>query len=427
MDGRIPRLSLIFVLLAVVGFILLISNITSLEDFNDQLTSTFYKIQSSIHSAFETPDNVLLAEVNYTYCAQFVQKPTAEEAIEERHLFNSIAWPDPPVKDLPAEFSSNPAKSYYVVQGEPEQHIGGQLVVNVHVHNFLGLPKRHGGDFLTARLHSPKLGAGVVGKVHDHNDGNYTVLFPLLWAGEVQVEITMVHPSEAVAVLKRLRKEQTHTMIFKSQFRSGDLSETTECDMCLPHNQKPLCNYTDLETGEPCLRKVGPFMLVDDTNNILVKFRCHGTPLRCPPAYTSELRYVANEIDRIQGGPNTVYIISVWAHFGTYPIEAYIRRLRQIRKAVVRLLNREPDTLVVIRTPNMQKLNPAHSLFYSNWFCLQIDTVLRGMFKGLNVKFLDAWEMVLAHYLPHDLHPPQLIIKNMVDVILSYICPAGKT
>ncbi|KAG7331330.1 hypothetical protein KOW79_005299 [Hemibagrus wyckioides] len=561
MDGRTPRLSLIFVLLAVVGFILLISNITSLEDFNDQLTSTFYKIQSSIHLAFEPPDNVLLAEVNYTYCAQFVQKPTAEEAIEERHLLNSTAWPDPPVKDLPVEFSSNPAKSYYVIQGEPEQHIGGQLVVNVHVHNFLGLPKRHGGDFLTARLHSPKLGAGVVGKVHDHNDGNYTVLFPLLWAGEVQVEITMVHPSEAVVVLKRLRKEQTHTVSFKSQFRSGGLSESTECDMCLPHNQKPLCNYTDLETGEPwycykpkklgcdtrinhykegyrktllnkneaeffkrgvnikvpipaakmdrvtvlpaendqtkvestnnaagyyfqdtwrslsgsaiqhftsssaitsCLKgklvymhgdstirqwfeylakfvpnlkpfnlyspiMVGPFMLVDDTNNILVKFRCHGTPLRSTPVYTSELRYVANEIDRIEGGPNTVYIISVWAHFSTYPIEAYIRRLRQIRKAVVRLLNREPDTLVVIRTPNMQKLNPADSLFYSNWFCLQIDTVLRGMFKGLNVKFLDAWEMVLAHYLPHDLHPPQPIIKNMIDVILSYICPAGKT
>ncbi|KAK3542771.1 hypothetical protein QTP70_002971 [Hemibagrus guttatus] len=221
------------------------------SDVNDQITSTFYKIQSSIHSAFEPSDNVWPVEVNYTYCAQFVQRPTAEEAMEERHLLDSIAWPDPPVKGLPVEFSSNPAKSYYVIQGEPEQHIGGQLVVNVHVHNFLGLPKRHGGDFLTARLHSPKLGAGVVGKVHDHNDGNYTVLFPLLWAGEVHVEITMVHPSEAVVVLKRLRKEQTDTVIFKSLFRSGDLSETTDCDMCLPHNQKPLCNYTDLETGEP--------------------------------------------------------------------------------------------------------------------------------------------------------------------------------
>ncbi|GAA6085106.1 NXPE family member 3-like [Tachysurus ichikawai] len=361
--------------------------------------------------------------------------------------------------------------------------------------------------------------------------------------------------------LKRLREEQTDTVVFKSLFRSGALSETTDCDMCLPINQKPLCNYTDRETGEPwycykpknlgcdtrinhynggyrttffnkyeadffrsgvnvkvpipaaevdhvtvlpaennqtkvkstynaagyyfkdnwrslsgaaiqqfnnasaitnCLRgkivymhgdstirqwfeyltayvpnlkpvnlysleKVGPFMLVDNSNNILVKFRCHGPPLRSTPVYSSELRYIANEIDRIQGGPNTVFILTVWTHFATYPIETYIRRLRHIRKAVVRLLNREPDTLVVIRTANLQTLNPAYSLFYSNWLSLQIDTVLRAMFKGLNVKMLDAWEMTLAHHLPHDLHPPKAIIKNMVDVILSFTCPVGKT
>lgn len=189
--------------------------------------------------------------VNQTYCGQFVQKPTAEEAIEQRHLLNSLAWPGPLVKGLPVKFSSNPAKSYFVIQGPPEQHIGDQLVVNVHVHNFLGQPKKHGGDFLISRLHSPELRAGVAGKVHDHNDGNYTVLFPLLWAGVVKVQITMLHPSEAMVFLKRLREEQTDTVVFKSLFRSGALSETTDCDMCLPINQKPLCNYTDRETGEP--------------------------------------------------------------------------------------------------------------------------------------------------------------------------------
>ncbi|KAK2850226.1 hypothetical protein Q7C36_009009 [Tachysurus vachellii] len=561
MVGRTPRLSLIFAVLAVIGFILLISIITSLKDLkNHQLRFPLYKIKSSIHSAFKPPKVMSPVVVHQKYCGQFVQKLTEEEAIEQRHLLNSLAWPGPPVKGLPVNFSSNPAKSYFVIQGPPEQHIGDQLVVKVHVHNFLGQPKKHGGDFLIARLHSPELRAGVAGKVLDHNDGNYTVLFPLLWAGVVKVQITMLHPSEAMVFLKRLREEQTDTVVFKSLFRSGSLSETTDCDMCLPINQKPLCNYTDLETGEPwycykpkklgcdtrinhynggyrktffnkyeadffrsgvnvrvpipaaevdhvtvlpaennqtevkstynaagyyfqdnwrslsgaatqqfnnssaitnCLRgkivymhgdstirqwfeylaafvpnlkpvnlyslnKVGPFMLVDNSNNILVKFRCHGPPLRSTPVHSSELRYIANEIDRIQGGPNTVFILTVWTHFATYPIETYIRRLRHIRKAVVRLLNREPDTLVVIRTANLQTMNPAYSLFYSNWLSLQIDTVLRAMFKGLNVKMLDAWEMTLAHHLPHNLHPPQAIIKNMINVILSFTCPVGK-
>ncbi|KAB5576907.1 hypothetical protein PHYPO_G00203910 [Pangasianodon hypophthalmus] len=547
MDGHIPRLTLIFILLALSGFILLISNITSLG--------------SSIHSAFKPPEILWPLEVNHTYCAHFGQEPTAEEAKEERDLLNSIAWPGPLVQDLPVEFSSDPAKSYFVIQGPAEQYIGGQLVVHVHVQNFLGLPKDHGGDFLIARLHSPELGAGVAGKVHDHHNGNYTVLFPLLWTGEAWVEITMVHPSEAVVVLKRLQEEHPDRGFFKSLFRSGALSETTVCNLCLPLNEKPLCNYTDPLTGEPwycykpemlgcdtrvthckggikpnlitkyeeqffqsgvnlkvpihatgmgsvtvlpaeegqtqvknnytaagyyynnswrplnamdmhefndssvithCLRgkllymfgdstirqwfeyltafvpnlkKInlysrtisGQFVAVDSKNNIMVSYRCHGPPIHFPTVFSSELRYVSNELDRIEGGPNTVVLVSVGSHFNTFPVEVYIRRLWHIRRAVVRLLNREPATLVVVRTVNMRKLNLQISLSNSDWFSLQQDAVLRAMFQGLNIQMLDAWEMTLAHHLPHDLHPPLPIIKNMIDLILSRICRVGKT
>lgn len=231
---------------------------------NAQLVSTFYKIQSNVHSVFKPPEILWPLEVNHKFCAHFGQKPTADEAEEERSLLNSIIWPGPLVKNLSVELSSSPAKSYFKIQGPAEQHVGGQLLVTVHVQNFLGLPKKHGGDFLIARLHSPKLGAGVAGKVHDHNDGNYTVLFPLLWAGVVQVQITMVHPSEAVVVLKRLQVGQPDRGSFNSLFRSATLSETTVCNLCLPLDQQPLCNYTDPLTGEPwyCYK---PKMLGCDT------------------------------------------------------------------------------------------------------------------------------------------------------------------
>ncbi|KAK2850081.1 hypothetical protein Q7C36_008864 [Tachysurus vachellii] len=560
MERQIPRFVTVFILLALSGFIILVCNITSLEKLSGQVISTFYQIQNSIHSAFKSPGSLWPLELNHTYCAHFGQEPSAEEANEERYLLSSIAWPGPLVQGLPVELSSDPSKSYFVIQGPAEQQIGGQLVVNVHVQNFLGLPKKHGGDFIIARLHSPELGAGVVGQVQDHHDGNYTVLFPLLWVGVAWVEITMVHPTEAVVVLKRLQEEQPNRVFFKSLFRSGFLSETTVCNLCLPLNQQPLCNYTDPETGEPwycykpkilgcdkrinhykggykknliteyeaqffqsdvnikvpihasgmdnvtvlpagkglaklknnyktagfyfhniwrplhgavlqqfndssnitqCLRgkimymlgdstvrqwfeyltasvpelkefnfhspkNVGPFMAVDSKNNILVSYRCHGPPIRFTSVHSSELHYVANEIDRIKGGPDTVILMSVWSHFSTFPIEVYIRRLRHIRKAVVRLLNREPTTLVMIRTANLQKLDPESSLFNSDWFSLQIDSVLRAMFRGLNVQLLDAWEMTLAHHQPHLLHPPPAIIKNMIDMILSHICPVGK-
>ena len=173
-------------------------------------------------------------------------------------------------------------------------------------------------------------------------------------------------------------------------------------------------------------RDVGPFMAVDSKHNILLKYRCHGPPIRFPPISTSELRYVANELDSLPGGANTVVAISIWAHFSTFPVEAYIRRMRHVRRALVRLLDRSPGTLVVIRSANLQALDQEVSLYNSDWFSLQLDRVLRPMFMGLGVVFVDAWEMTLAHHHHHQLHPPLAIIKNTMDLILSHVCPTKK-
>lgn len=163
-------------------------------------------------------------------------------------------------------------------------------------------------------------------------------------------------------------------------------------------------------------------MAVDSTHNILLKYRCHGPPIRFSTVLSSQMRYASNELDALAGGPDTVVVLSVWAHFSTFPVEVYIRRLRHIRQAVVRLLDRAPGTLVVIRTANLQALDQDVSLYNSDWYSLQLDQVLRTMFNGLDVLLVDAWQMTLAHHFPHALHPRPAIIKNMVDLLLSYIC-----
>ncbi|XP_078021451.1 NXPE family member 3-like isoform X1 [Epinephelus lanceolatus] len=171
-------------------------------------------------------------------------------------------------------------------------------------------------------------------------------------------------------------------------------------------------------------KRAGPYMALDYANNIRVTYRFHGPPIRIVTVPTRELRHIANEIDGLIGGTNTVVLFCVWAHFGPYPMELYIRRLQSIRRAVVQLLDRAPGTVVIIRIGNPQDLTVYSSLSKSDWYSLRFNKVLRLMFKGLNVHLIDAWEMVLAHYLPHILHPPPAIIKNMMNVILSYICPA---
>ncbi|XP_059182365.1 NXPE family member 3-like [Centropristis striata] len=272
--------------------------------------------------------------------------------------------------------------------------------------------------------------------------------------------VMLVHASEAIPVLNRLSSEHPDRVFFKGVFRSGRLTETTICNICLRPTQQPLCNFTDprtlvlLQAKEPKLgvnMKVyipasgpasvpvlpkneglqefdmhtfwlaGPFIALDYSNNILVKFRCHGPPIRYGPLPIRDLHYIHDELDGITGGPNNVVVFCIWAHLTTFPMELYIRRLQNIRRAVVRLLDRAPGTKVIIRTGNPQELFETY--MESDWCTLQRDRVLRAMFKRLNVHLIDAWEMVQAHYFPHNLHPDYPIIKNMMDLLFSYICP----
>ncbi|XP_041637265.1 NXPE family member 3-like [Cheilinus undulatus] len=484
------------------------------------------------------------------------------DAKEERLLLDSIAWPETPLVPLSLiQMSDSAHSSFTILPGRDgrEWHVGDQLEVMIQMRDFKGNPKKYGGDFLIAQLNNWKLDAGVAGRVVDHLNGSYSAFFTLPWQGRARVEVTLVHPSEAVTVLHRLSREQPYRVFFKSIFRSGSISESTICNVCLRQTNQTLCNFTDLRTGEPwfcykpeklscdarvshssagfkktltddeerlfqknvnmkvsipasglfsvvvlpqrkgqlkvnqrsrksepsgyyykgawrsldgtkvhqfsnasaisdCLRdkkvhlygdstirqwfeyldvllpdakkvnvssvkRTGPFMMWDDEKKILVTYRCHGPPLSSYYVSASQLHYIANELDELVGGTDTVVAFDIWAHFCPFPMELYIRRLQSIRRAVIRLLNRAPGTLVVIRTANLREMTPYVALIGSDWFSFQRDKVLRAAFKGLNVRMVDAWEMTLAHQLPHRFHPQPPIVGNMINVFLSYICP----
>ncbi|XP_066270201.1 NXPE family member 3-like [Branchiostoma lanceolatum] len=83
---------------------------------------------------------------------------------------------------------------------------GDVLKVRVIARDAEGRRKTHGGDFLRARLIGDRSRReSSAGHVTDHGNGGYTVQFPLYWVGGVSVRIQLVHPSEAVEVLRRVR------------------------------------------------------------------------------------------------------------------------------------------------------------------------------------------------------------------------------
>ncbi|XP_074007682.1 NXPE family member 3 isoform X2 [Numenius arquata] len=481
------RLQIFCLLMAVLAIVVLVHNFFQLEHLDDDTISG---------SNWITENNVQHSQTTKTtrkpYCGYKQQTLSKREQAEQESLLAAIQWPKPPSGKLAFLQSTDPAHSdFVIVKPSGFFRVGDQLEVLVRMKDFQGKPKQYGGDYLQARIHSPLLKAGATGRIVDCRNGLYKVFFTLLWPGEVKVSVSLVHPSEAIQVLLRLREERPDRVYFKSSFKSGRYSETTECNVCLP-GDLPVCNFTDLYTGEPWFcykprklscasrishakggyqkglltqeeslffqsdvnikrpifssgpdsvivkpkaftdlvefnlgspKNVGPFMSVDLKHNILLKFRCHGPPIRFSTVFSSELRYIANELNGIVGGRNTVIAITIWSHFSTFPVEVYIRRLRNIRRSIIQLLDRSPKTLIVIRTANVQELGPEVSLFNSDWYSFQLDSVMRKMFSGIAVHFVDAWEMSLAHYLPHNLHPEEVIVRNQIDAFLSYVCP----
>ncbi|KFQ81880.1 NXPE family member 3, partial [Phoenicopterus ruber ruber] len=242
------RLQIFCLLMAVLAIVVLVHNFFQLEHLDDDTVSgsnwiTENNVQHSLSQTTKT--------TRKPYCGYKQQTLSRSEEAEQESLLAAIQWPKPPDGKIAFVQSTDPAHSdFVIVKPNGFFKVGDQLEVLVRMKDFQGKPKQYGGDYLQARIHSPLLKAGATGRIVDCHNGLYKVFFTLLWPGEVKVSVSLVHPSEAVQVLLRLREERPDRVYFKSSFKSGRYSETTECNVCLP-GDLPVCNFTDLYTGEP--------------------------------------------------------------------------------------------------------------------------------------------------------------------------------
>ncbi|XP_011385772.1 NXPE family member 3-like, partial [Pteropus vampyrus] len=165
--------------------------------------------------------------------------------------------------------------------------------------------------------------------------------------------------------------------------------------------------------------QTGPLMAVETNRGIVLNWRAHSWPLRSRRTPVASLHSVVRELGGLAGGPQTVVVLGLGAHFTTFPPSIFVRRLAGIRAAVAALLAREPRTLVVIKLAN----TGYKSVYGSDWFTLQMNRLLQAAFADLRVAFVDAWEMTSSLALPDSIHPGQLIVRNEVDFLLSFICP----
>ncbi|XP_077326890.1 NXPE family member 3-like [Lithobates pipiens] len=177
----------------------------------------------------------------------------------------------------------------------------------------------------------------------------------------------------------------------------------------------PTLKKIDLHT----VYNTGPILATDAEFNYLVQWRAHQKPLRMDRTAVRELRFIASELDILGNRKGMIILITCWSHLITYPVGVYINRLHHIREAVVRLLERSPETKILIKSANTGYLFE-HG---SDWLSLQLDTLMKAMFSKLPVAILDVWQMTACHREPEHIHPKMVVVKNEIDFMLSFICP----
>ncbi|XP_025760246.1 NXPE family member 3 [Oreochromis niloticus] len=173
---------------------------------------TYFKaiLENNVMDSIDIPraSNVTVpVNVQCGFCK--LKSLSAKEAHEEKLLLESITWPQTPPLSSPNSLSkiSDPAHSSFIIlpsRKGGQWQMGDKLEVLIQMCDSQGHPKTYGGDVLFARLSNTALGAGVAGQVKDYLNGAYSAAFTLLWEGSAYVE-------------------------------------------------QPVCNYTDLRTGEPWL------------------------------------------------------------------------------------------------------------------------------------------------------------------------------
>ncbi|XP_043929144.1 NXPE family member 4-like isoform X2 [Protopterus annectens] len=162
-------------------------------------------------------------------------------------------------------------------------------------------------------------------------------------------------------------------------------------------------------------------LAIDVANDIVVQWKTHGMPWQTGGEIVFfDLHPAVNQINTIFGGPDVVLVFTFGPHFSPFPLRRYIRALIKVRTALQKLLIRNPETIVILKNTNTRKVY-SDILHRSDLLSSDMNKAFSMVFKGMKVGFVDAWDMTVA-YDSWDIHPSSGVVKNEIDLFLSYVC-----
>ncbi|XP_018423232.1 PREDICTED: NXPE family member 2-like [Nanorana parkeri] len=155
--------------------------------------------------------------------------------------------------------------------------------------------------------------------------------------------------------------------------------------------------------------------------DLYVSYKRHGFPLEHSAFYYfKEDMYTSRQIDLRGGGKDTIFVITLGQHFRQFPLKLFIKRALNIHREVERLFLRSPDTKVIIKSENIREIfAPVETRGDFHGYTQYL--VLREVFQGLNVGFVDAWDMTVASATA-SVHPPGNTFVSIMSLTFSFAC-----
>ncbi|XP_056390046.1 NXPE family member 1-like isoform X3 [Hyla sarda] len=394
---------------------------------------------------------------------------------EIEDLYNKIdkRIPQRTIDDI-VEATSAQESMAIITNPKSKYCIGDQLQVKVTANDYSGNRKSYGGDYLRARIYSPDTNSSASGSIIDNKDGTYMVKFTLFWAGSVHISVLLMHPSEAVSALWRAKNQGFANIKYTGNFTSATEYVNSECGFELD-TEEEICRYIDKRDGEafycvkpkhyPCealthmnsvnrdhsyLTEVEQLLInrsnigleitkalkpvtvqncgkdemqswqktllaINQEKFIYIQWKKHTFPFVSKTFYSiKEDAYMARQIDRIGGGENTIIVLTLGQHFRPFPLRVFIRSAINVRKAVERLFIRSPRTKVIIKEENARDMDIDMERFSDFHGYVQY-LLLRDIFHGMNVGFVDGLDMSIA-YACDVIHPPLEVLENIISM-----------
>ncbi|XP_069470609.1 NXPE family member 1-like isoform X1 [Ambystoma mexicanum] len=175
--------------------------------------------------------------------------------------------------------------------------------------------------------------------------------------------------------------------------------------------------FVDLHDGSDWHRN---YLALDMDRNLRIQWKKHGHPFITMTFFPiPNDACITNQINELVGNSYTAIVITLDHHFRSLPLEFFLRRAINIRKAVERLLRRSPESKVVIKMGNTRELHPEGHVSDFHGYVHYL--AMHRIFKGLNVGIVDAWDMTIAAASQNG-HPSDDVVHNEINMFLAYMC-----